>query len=152
MLDSMTDEQLNAPTLCEGWSALDVAGHLVSFVEMSLPVMMGSMAKAGFNADKAWMKNATKYAAMGAPAISQSLRQNASKTAPLKSFPAGVSFTDIAVHTQDVRRPLGLAGELDPEVVRASLDFCTSDKQGKIHVPPKAIAGLRLQATDMDWS
>ncbi len=152
MLESLSDEQLRSSTLCKGWTALDVAGHLVSFVELSLPAMMGSMALAGFNPDKAWKKNATKYAAMGAPAIAQSLRQNASKTAPIKSFPAGVSYTDVAVHTQDIRRPLGLDGELDPEVLRASLDFCTADKQGKIHVPTKDIAGLRLQATDLDWS
>ncbi len=152
VLDGLNDQQLAATTLCAGWTPLEIAGHLVSFVEMSLPTMMMSMAKAGFNPDKAWIANATKYSEMGAPAISRSLRANAAKTAPIKSFPAGVSVVDVAVHTQDVRRPLGLEGELDTDVVRAGLDFCTTAKQGKIHVDPKDIAGLRLEATDMDWS
>ena len=33
-----------------------------------------------------------------------------------------------------------------------SLDRVTTHKQGKIHVDPKDIEGLRLEATDMDWS
>ena len=89
---------------------------------------------------------------MGAPAIVQSLRANASKTAPIKSFSEGLTVTDVAVHTQDIRRPLGLDGALDPDVVRTALDFCTTHKQGKMHVPTKDIAGLRLEATDIDWS
>ena len=152
VLDGLSEEQLAGPTMCANWTPLDIAAHMVSFVEMSLPTMMISMAKAGFNPDKAWIANATKYAEMGAPAISRSLRANAAKTAPIKSFPAGVSVVDVAVHTQDVRRPLGLDGELDPDVVRAALDFCTQAKQGKIHVDPKDIADLRFEATDIDWS
>lgn len=152
VFDSLSDEQLAAETLCEGWTPLDIAGHLVSFVEISLPALMISMAKAGFDADKAFIANAKKYAAMGPTEISRSLRANANKTAPMKSFPAGLTVVDAAVHTQDIRRPLGLSGALDPEVVQASLDFCTSHKQGKMHVPSEDIAGLRLEATDMDWS
>ena len=152
LLDSLTDEQLAGSTLCKGWTPLDVAGHLVSFVELTLPSMMLSMAKAGFNADKAWIANAEKYKAMGVPAISSALRAKGSKTAPMSSFSSGVVIMDVAVHTQDVRRGLGLDGELDPEVLRYGLDWVTTHKQRKIHVPEKDIDGLKLEATDIDWS
>ena len=152
LLDSLSDEQLAGNTLCANWTPMDVAGHLVSFVELSLPAMMFSMAKAGFNIDKAWIANAEKYKGMGRDAISSALREKGEKGAPIPTFSAGVSFMDVAVHTQDVRRGLGADGALDPEVLRASLDWATTHKQGKIHVDPKAIAGLRLEATDMDWS
>lgn len=152
MLDELSQEQLAAETLCAGWTPLHIGGHIVSFVEMSLPQIMINMAKGGFNADKAFQNIALQYMEMGAPAIVQSLRANAAKTAPIKSFPEGLTVTDVAVHTQDIRRPLGLDGALDPDVVRASLDFCTTHKQGKMHVPTNDIAGLRLEATDMDWS
>ena len=152
LLDSLSDEQLAGNTLCENWTPMDIAGHLVSFVELGLPSMMFSMAKAGFNVDKAWVANADKYKAMGRDAISAALREKAAKSAPIPSFSAGVSFMDVAVHTQDVRRGLGLEGSLDEEVLRASLDWATTHKQGKIHVDPKDIEGLRLEATDMDWS
>ena len=152
LLDSLSDEQLSGKTLCENWTPMDVAGHLVSFVELGLPSMMFSMAKKGFNVDKAWAANATKYKAMGREAISAALREKGSKGAPIPTFSAGVSFVDVAVHTQDVRRGLGLDGSLDDGVLQASLDWVTTHKQRKIHVDPKAIDGLRLEATDMDWS
>lgn len=152
LLDSLTEEQLNGNTLCENWTPMDVAGHLVSFVELGLPAMMFSMAKAGFNVDKAWKANAAKYKEMGRDKISATLREKAAKSAPIPTFSAGVSFTDVAVHTQDVRRGLGLEGSLDDRVLRESLDWATTHKQRKIHVDPKDIEGLRLEATDMDWS
>ena len=152
MLDELSEEQLVAETLCPGWTPIEVGAHLVSFVEMSLPTMMFSMLKAGFNTDKAWIANAHKYAAQGPGEISRKLRVHATRPAPMKSFPAGLTANDVAVHTQDVRRGLGLDGELDPDVVRMALDFCTTDPKRKIHVPPNDIDGLRLEATDLDWS
>jgi len=152
LLDSLSEEQLAGKTLCANWTPLDVAGHLVSFVELSLPAMMLSMAKAGFNIDKAWDANAEKYKAMGPAAISKALRDKGAKTAPIPMFSSGVSVMDIVVHTQDVRRGLGLDGALDEEALRYSLDWVTTHKQRKIHVDPKDIEGLRLEATDMDWS
>lgn len=152
LLDSLTEEQLAAATLCENWTPMDVAGHLVSFVEMGLPTMMFSMARKGFNVDKAWAANAAKYKTMGRDAISAALRAKAAKGAPIPSFSAGISFLDVAVHTQDVRRGLGLEGSLDGGVLRESLDWVTTHKQRKIHVDPEAIEGLRLEATDLDWS
>lgn len=152
LLDSLSEEQLGGQTLCARWTPLDIAGHLVSFVELSGPAMMLSMAKAGFNSDKAWNANAAKYKAMGAPAISAALRANADKTAPMSFFSSGVTTLDVAVHTQDIRRGLGIDGALDADVLRESLDWATAHKQRKIHVPPDQIEGLRLEATDMDWS
>lgn len=152
MLDGLSEEQLATETLCPGWTPVEVGAHLVSFIELSLPQMMLSMAKAGFNVDKAWIANAKKYSAQGPEEISRKLREHASKPSPMKSFPPGLTSNDVAVHTQDVRRGLGLEGELDPDVLRAALEFCTVDPKGKIHVPTKDIAGLRLEATDLDWS
>ncbi|NNC80297.1 MAG: maleylpyruvate isomerase family mycothiol-dependent enzyme [Acidimicrobiales bacterium] len=152
LLDSLSEEQLAGKTLCANWTPLDVAGHLVSFVELSLPAMMLSMAKAGFNIDKAWNANAEKYKAMGPAAISKALRDKGSKTAPIPTFSSGLTIMDVAVHIEDVRRGLGLDGAVDPEVLRYSLDWVTTHKQRKIHVDPKDIEGLRLEATDMDWS
>ena len=152
LLDSLTEEQLTGNTLCDNWTPMDVAGHLVSFVELGLPAMMFSMAKAGFNIDKAWAANAGKYKSMGRDAISAALREKGAKKAPIPTFSPGISFMDVAVHTQDVRRGLGIEGSLDEGVLRASLDWVTTHKQRKIHVDPEAIDGLRLEATDMDWS
>lgn len=152
LIDGLTDEQLAAESWCEGWTILNLAGHVVSFVEMSLPQIRSSIAKSGDDVDKAWMANALKYSEQGADQIVKKLRANARKRFPIKSAPAEDIAGDVAVHTQDVRRSLGLNGDLDPDVLLMALQMCTSHPQSDLFVPPEDIAGLRLEATDTDWS
>jgi len=68
LIEGLSEEQLASPSLCEGWSARDVAGHVVSFIEMSLPTLMFSMAKGGFDPDKAWKANAANGKLVSGPA------------------------------------------------------------------------------------
>lgn len=152
LLEGLTEEQLNASSLCAGWSVRDVAGHAVSFLEMSLPTMMFSMAKAGFNTDKAWNANAKKYGAQPVAEIVGKLREHAAKPSAMKSFPAGLTTTDIAIHTQDIRRSLGMDETPSDAIVTEALTFCVSHPKGKMMVPKADISGLRLEATDLDWS
>ena len=152
LIDSLSAEQLAADSLCAGWSVQDVAGHVVSFIEMSLPTLMLSMAKGGFNVDKAWTANARKYGAQDRGEIVAKLRANAAQPSAMKSFPPGLTTVDVGIHTQDIRRPLGLSDPLDPDVLREALEFCTTHKKRKMMVPTDDIAGLRLEATDIDWS
>ena len=152
LIEGLTPEQLASQSLCEGWSVQDVAGHVVSFMELSLPAMMFSMAKAGFNVHKAWFANGQKYGAQSIGDIASTIRANASHPSAMKSFPAGLTTVDVAVHTQDIRRALNVEGTLSPEVVQEALSFCTSHPKRKMMLPPDYIAGLRLEATDLDWS
>ena len=152
LIEGLTEEQLNQPSLCAGWSIRDVAGHAVSFIDMSLPTMMFSMAKAGFNVDKAWTKNAKKYGAQPVADIVSKLREHAAKPSAMKSFPAELTTTDMAVHAQDVRRALGIDTKPSDAVLLEALNFCTTHAKGKMQVPNDDIAGLRLEATDLDWS
>lgn len=152
MIDGLSDDQLAHPTLCDQWTVRDVAGHVASFVQMSLPTMMLSMAKAGFNVDKAWVKNAAKYSAGSMSEVTGAIRERAAKPAAIKSFPAGLTITDTVVHTQDVRRPLSLDGAPSDELVRAALEFSTASPKRKILLDPKRTEGLRFEATDLDWS
>lgn len=152
LIEGLSEEQLASPSLCTGWSVRDVAGHAVSFLEMSLPTMMFSMLKAGFNVDKAWDSNAKKYSAQPVTAIVSKLREHADKPSAMKSFPAQLTTCDIAIHTQDIRRALGMSETPSDAVVVEALNFCTSHPKGKMMVPKDDIAGLRLEATDVDWS
>ena len=152
MIDGLSPEQLASPSLCEGWSVQDVAGHVVSFIELSLPAMMLSMAKAKFNVHDAWFANAQKYGEQPASDIAKKIRDNASHPSAMKSFPAAITTVDVGVHTQDIRRALGLEGTLDPQVVLEALAFCTAHPKRKMMIPPDYISGLRLEATDLDWS
>ena len=152
LIEGLSEDQLGAATLCDGWTARDVAGHVVSFTQMSMPTMMLSMLKGGFNVDKAWTANATKYGAAPIAEVIEQIRTNAAKPSAMKSFPPELTTTDVVVHTQDIRRPLGLDGAPSEAAIREALEFCTSHKKSKMQVPVNDVAGLRLEATDIDWS
>ncbi|KAB1946420.1 hypothetical protein F8271_06880 [Micromonospora sp. ALFpr18c] len=56
------------------------------------------------------------------------------------------------MHGQDIRRPLGLAHDLRPERLRASLDFLTGPRTVGFFVPRGLPTGLRFEATDLGWA
>mgnify|MGYP001547139884 CR=1 FL=1 len=152
MIDGLSEEQLGAETLCDGWTPREVAGHVASFIEMSLPTMMFSMLKAGFNVDRAWDGNARRYSQGPISEVTATIRDRAGKPAALKSFPKELTTADVVVHTQDVRLPLGLDGAPTEAMLREALDFCTANDKRKMIVPPDDIDGLRLEATDIAWA
>lgn len=60
------------------------------------------------------------------------------------------NLVDIVVHTQDIRRPLAIA----PALAEGRLAICLDRLKG-YGFPfgaKKRVAGLRLEATDIDWS
>ena len=152
MIEGLTPDQLSHPSLCDDWSVQDVAGHIVSFIELSLPALMLSMMKGRFDVHAAWFANAKKYGAQPIADIASTIRSNAAHPSAARWLPAGVTTVDVAVHTQDIRRAINLDGALDSHVVRGALEFCTCHDKRKLILPPDHIANLRLEATDLDWS
>ena len=146
MLDGLSEEQLAAQSLCEEWTVTDVAGHLVSLIEMSKIAMITGIVKHRKDVDGYLSVKAKEFAANGAPALIQSLRVNAGKQ--LKPLSEGSMVADTAVHALDIIRPLGLADALNPEVLTVALDAGTSELAKKLKGKPMP----RLVATDIDWS
>ncbi|MFD6137935.1 maleylpyruvate isomerase family mycothiol-dependent enzyme, partial [Isoptericola sp. NPDC060257] len=60
-------------------------------------------------------------------------------------------LTDLLVHEGDMRLPLGLAHDPDPETVRVGLEFVTTGHAIGF-VPRGRLRGLRLAASDLDWA
>lgn len=148
MLDTLSNEQLATPSLCDEWTVADVAGHLVNLVEVSIVGMAIGTLKRGLDADAYLADAAFEFTSKGPQALSKSLRNNASKRLPFYSEASMVA--DTAVHTQDVRRPLGLDDPLDPNVLRMSLDY-SAEVFAKM-AKKKDRATPTFVATDMDWS
>ena len=153
MIESLTEEQLAAETLCAGWTPKHVLAHLVGFVDDPLPKFFLNIAKHKFDFDSASVTAAAK--ALDSRSVEELiavLREKSSKPAILPMVPEGLSVADTAVHTQDVRRAVGAEGELDQEVLVGALEFLTTDsKAQKIFEIPK-LDGLAFTATDVDYS
>ena len=148
-LESFDADQWDAPSLCAGWRVRDVIGHLVSILDMSVRrIMLGSVKAGGFH--RFAERGAKEYGERDPIALMARYRELATKRfAPPVVGPIA-PMGDVFVHTRDIERPLGLAADLDPVVLRTLLDhFCGGRARG--FVPASRTAGLSFAATDVAW-
>jgi uncharacterized protein (TIGR03083 family) len=150
LVDSLSPAQLEVRSLCGEWTVREVAGHLLAAVS-PLPgrQVLGMFVTSGFRLHKANARLAVAVARR--PSLAADLRALADNQfrAPVVGYPG--QLTDLQVHGQDMRRPLGLPHGLDLERVRVSLDFLTGGRALGF-TPRRRLAGLHLEATDLSWS
>ncbi|MEJ2885266.1 maleylpyruvate isomerase family mycothiol-dependent enzyme [Actinomycetospora aeridis] len=148
-LATLTPEQWEAPTLCRGWSVRDVAAHVVSYDVQGMTGFLRTLVLAGLSPDRANQKAVDALHDMDPWGLVALLRRYTTPEGFTARFGGRIALTDGAIHHQDIRRPLGLPRTIPPERLRAILDFAMIAPP--IHVAPR-IRGLRLRATDLDWS
>jgi uncharacterized protein (TIGR03083 family) len=151
LVDLLSPEQLDTPSLCTEWSVKDVAGHLLASVAAPRWLFVPLIVRSGFRLHRANALLAKRMARRPAADIAAGLRANAEK----RFRPPVVGYlgplTDLYVHGQDIRRPLGLPHHLRPERLRVSLDFLVGDRTAGF-VPKGRPAGLRFETSDLDWA
>jgi uncharacterized protein (TIGR03083 family) len=152
MIERLTPEQLDQPSLCSEWTARGVLAHITSFVETGTLRFFATVAGSRFDFDKASQKMANTQLARPVSDVVSSLRAKATKSSALPIFPEELTVADTVIHTQDVRRPLGLDDRPDESVLRTVLDFLTTHKMATTLVNRPSLDGVRLVATDLDWS
>jgi uncharacterized protein (TIGR03083 family) len=151
LVESLSPAQLDVPSLCGDWTVRQVAGHLLAAVDSSPSASLKVLARSGFRVHRANARLAIETAARPVTEIADGLRRNAAKPfrPPIVGYPG--QLTDLQVHGQDMRRPLGLPHGLLPDRLRASLDFLTGGRAVGF-TPRRRTAGLRFTATDLDWT
>ncbi len=150
LVDSLQPEQLGTPSLCGDWTVKQVAGHLLAAGDGSMPPLR-MIVRNRFRLHKINAALAAHVADRPAHELAQALRDTAGSTfeAPLVGYPG--QLTDLQVHGQDMRRPLGLPHGLHLERLRVSLDFVTGGRAYGF-TPRRRLAGLRFEASDLHWS
>jgi uncharacterized protein (TIGR03083 family) len=149
-LDGLDDTQWDAPSLCSDWRVRHVVGHLIGGADVRVgPVFVG-MVKSGMNFNRFIGREGLT---LGAAAPDQ-LREQFRKTVGVHRTPPGakpeIMLVDLICHSGDIRRPTGM----NRSVPQATL-LTVADTVTGIGFPlqaKKRIAGLRLSATDADWS
>lgn len=151
LIDSLTPAQLDTPSLCGSWTVREVAGHLVSPLVGSPWTLLPLVVRAGFRLHVANARLAQEVARRPAAELAAALREHAEH----RFRPPVVGYfgqlTDLQVHGLDIRRPLGLPADLDPDRVRTSLDFLIGGRAVGF-VDRRRVAGLRFEATDLGWA
>jgi uncharacterized protein (TIGR03083 family) len=151
LFDQLNEEQLAVQSLCTAWTVHDMAGHLVSPFCVSVPrFALGSMLSGGF--DKYSVKAACQLGQRPVGELTAILRKNAeSHFTPPGNGPMA-PLTDISVHTRDIARPLGLDVSAPLSTWKVVLTFLTSPMASRGFVPKGRTNGLRVLATDQEWS
>lgn len=156
LLDSLTDDQWKEQSLCSAWTVENVAAHL-AWAPVAGPVEMGRAAlRTGFSLNRTIADSAVRWTRRGRTAILDQLRDNAASGAGPVGMPPVAGLVDAVVHGLDVRVPLGLHRDIDPEAFRLIADWTLASRWPMtIPVggnPRKRLHGTRLVATDADWA
>jgi uncharacterized protein (TIGR03083 family) len=148
-LSGLTDAQWQTPSLCQGWSVHDLTAHIVATAEMTKLGFFGKFAGSGFNFAKFADREVAEGTKSGPAATLAALRaaQNRTTSPP---GPVDSWLGETLIHSEDIRRPLGLTHIYPMDAVIRTLDFYK--KSNLIVGAKKRIAGLTLRATDADWS
>jgi len=149
-LAALDDSQWDAPSLCDQWKVRHVVGHLVGGADVKTGPFLGGMLKSGMNFNRYIAREGLE---LGAAPPDDLLRQFR-KTVGTRRTPPGVKpeimLTDLVCHSGDIRRPTGLTRSVPPATL-----LTVADTVKRIGFPlhaRKRIAGLRMSATDSDWS
>ncbi|MEV4629481.1 maleylpyruvate isomerase family mycothiol-dependent enzyme [Micromonospora sp. NPDC049523] len=149
LLDTLDEHEWRTPSLCAGWSVRDVVAHL-TLADREFTTTMLRLIRARGDFDRVTADMARERALRYSPAeLVAQLRETAGQP---RRFPMSSPLdplTDILVHGQDITRPLG--HERPPPAERA-LPVLRHVWTSFFYGNRKRFAGLRLVATDADWS
>jgi uncharacterized protein (TIGR03083 family) len=148
-LEPLTDAQWSTSSLCAGWTVRDVLAHVTTTAKMTPARFVGRLAGSGFRFNAFNAKGVQdEQGATPADALARFKAQVDRTTSP--PGPIDAMVAEIVIHSQDIRRPLGIAHTYQPDALTLVGDFVV---KGNLLLGGKRRAtGLTLTATDVDWS
>ena len=149
-LAGLTDEQWELPSWCSGWTVHDVAAHLVDNARTTRLGIVAAMVRARFDFDRQNDAGVAREKGVTPAETLDRLRavvgRRTTPPAPLDS-----RLVEEVVHGDDLRRPLGVHRDYPTGTVERVLAHQLRTSVGLGGGKQRA-AGLRLVATDTDWS
>jgi uncharacterized protein (TIGR03083 family) len=150
-LESLTPEQWATPSLCDAWAVRDVVAHLVMPHVTSMPRFLVAFVAARGNFERANVALTAEVAGRSDAELLEAFRRCTESRVKPPGFGSEAPLTDILVHGQDIRVPLGLPTDPAVDPWRTSLEFLVLPKARR-GFAPRSLRGLRLTATDCEWS
>lgn len=154
LLHTLSEDQLDTPSLCAGWRVRDVIGHMCLGHTTPFAKLLRNGLKYGPNIDKASLEMSKAWATEHSTAelleTWDRIHAEHVELGIAKLIPKPNGFVDHLIHNQDIRRPLGIPRTIPAEHTTAALDALPKVR-GMFSTASK-VKGLRLEATDVDWS
>ena len=150
VIDTLDAEEWRTPSLCAGWTVQDVVAHMTLTSRLTRLGAIRAVLAARGDINRMIDESARARAAEYSPAeLAAQFRETAgSARRPLGTQPRD-PLVDVLVHAQDVTRPLGRPHPMPAAHVVPALEHAWGSS---FYGARKRLAGLRLVATDADWS
>lgn len=149
-LATLSHEQWKQQSLCGGWTVRETAAHIVLGAEQTTMHFLNRMAANGFRFNRMMDRDARRTAARPPDELISRLRARVTTTNHPPGAPVLTMLGEVVVHSDDIRRPLGLRSDVSQDAIVACLEMYKN--AGFPFGTKKRIDGLRLVATDVDWS
>lgn len=149
LLDGLNAEQWAAASLCSAWSVRDVAAHTVGYLGQSVPALVRNMIRDRGDVDRLNARMLPVLAASTPAELVGLMARDSAPTGAAGLYGGRVALIECVIHQQDIRRPLGLDFDVPEESLRVCLDYA---RISPVIGGARRTRGLRLVATDMDWS
>ncbi len=147
-LELLADEQWTTPSLCAQWSVREVLGHMTATARMTPGKFFGAFLASGFRFNAMTARDVAKEME-GTPTDTLARFKDQLTTTTHPPGPIDAMIGETVVHGEDIRRPLGISHTYSTEALTHAASFYRGSNLligGK-----RRIAGLALQATDIDW-
>lgn len=147
LLSGLTAEQWEAPSLCAGWTVKDVAAHVISAPQMRIRDLWSPLIRSRGELNRLIYLDVKRR---GKAPVERILGDFATYDGSTHRMPGTYPLTDVAVHSQDILRPLGLRHEMPVEAALDVLSTCIA--KASMMGTRRLVTSVRLVATDTDWS
>jgi uncharacterized protein (TIGR03083 family) len=147
LLRQLKSEDWEVPSLCTGWSIRDAVIHITIHSHTRSLERIGQLARVGFSMDRFHAPHRDRK-----PDEIVSWLESPATLAGVRNVLTQLS--ELVIHQQDVRRPLGATRVIAPERLATVLDFSVTP-YGSYALGTKARSrakGLRLVASDIAWT
>jgi uncharacterized protein (TIGR03083 family) len=148
-LATLASEQWSTPSLCPGWTVRDALGHVIATAKTTQGSFLINMAKAGFRFNDMTAALIARESTPDPGAGLAEFRRHLTDTTKPPG-PAEAMLGEIVVHSEDIRRPLGITHKYPAEALTRVADFYQGSNL--LIGTRRRIAGLALRATDTGWS
>jgi uncharacterized protein (TIGR03083 family) len=150
LLETLSDEDLRHPSLCDGWTVRDVIAHL-TLQQLTLGTALAEWVRhPDVRIDRMTLSWARRAAVRPVPDLIADIR--AMVGSRRRNF--GVSYEDTLidclVHSQDIVLPLGR--RLDLPADAAAVAAARVWQRGWPFYAGQRLSGFRIEATDVGWS
>ena len=148
-LSALDAQAWQTKTLCSDWTVQDLVAHMIATTRLSGAAFFPKLIGSGFSLKRMQAKDIATESSGGPTDTLARFEQQVESTGRPPG-PMETMLGETIIHSEDIRRPLGVKHAYPTEAVTSVADFFKGSNL--IIGAKRRIAGLSLEATDASWS